>query len=333
MIHKWFRRSRVQAVNLTAQSDATNEGSRLGQCRDALDTMQIYDDFSDAKSWEEVIQQVYADAKTDRALEEIIKMYHGQENREEAFAGYAASPLPRAISDLLARLGVQKHHAVCDLGCGKGQLAFALHQLGYGDVSAMDPNDQWLSGTGFLNSIAGSDIKIINDLSEWQNIFNRFDAILSISTIHHWQNIPWVSLDTRRTMKPGAIWIAFAEQFADTSAEFLREMTTHPTRTRYKNYEWFYPASAYVDLIQSVGFELIAVIPMHYRSNEFVASKPPTPDDTTVSAINRLVDRKLVGGPDGTVDLFWAEVERQRKGAEHKIFTRPQAFVFQRVGV
>jgi SAM-dependent methyltransferase len=277
--------------------------------------------------------QIYADAKTDSTLADALTLYHAQENCEEAFEGYAASPLPRAISDLLARLGVQKHHAVCDMGCGKGRLAFALHRLGYVDVSAMDPNDQWYSGTGFLNSIAGSDIKIINAIAEWRNIFNRFDALLSASTIHHWQNIPRVALDARRTMKPGGIWIAFAEWFADTPAEFVREMTTHPTRTRYKNYEWAYPASAYVDLIQSVGFELIAVIPLYYRNNEFVQSKPAHPGDATITEIDSLVDRKLVGRPDGTVDLFWAEVGRQRNHPEANIFTRPQAFVFQRIGV
>jgi hypothetical protein len=38
---------------------------------------------------------------------------------------------------------------------------------------------------------------------------------------------------------------------------------------RYGTYEWPYPASAYVDLIQSVGLNLEAVLPLRYGGKRF----------------------------------------------------------------
>ena len=175
----------------------------------------------------------------------------------------------------------------------------------------------------------------MTDLDRWRNIRHRFDAIVSVATIHHWDLIPWIALEARRTMKPGAYWFVVMEWFADTPAEFVQAMETHPTRLRYHQYEWAYPASAYVDLIQTVGFSLTAVVPFYYRNNSLltVASQAPTPQDIDQEQLNRLVDEHLTGA-NGTVEMFWAEVDANRRGQSgYKLFTRPQVLVFQRIAV
>jgi hypothetical protein len=184
--------------------------------------------------------------------------------------------------------------------------------------------------TAHLRSVAGERIEVINDLAVWHAIRNRFDAIVSVATVHHWQHIPWVALEARRTMRPGAHWFASMEWFADTPSEFLEAMTTHPTRTRYRHYEWAYPVSAYVDLIKSVGFTLVAVVPLYYHGNALMTVKPPTPPQIDQDALDRLVDERLLG-PNGTVEFFWAEVDARRRDPHGpRLFSRPQVLVFQR---
>jgi len=195
----------------------------------------------------------------------------------------------------------------------------------------MDPSDQ---STAYLASVAGKRIEIINDLERWRSIRGRYDALVSMATIHHWQHIPWIALEARRTMKSGAYWFAVMEWFANTPKEFLMAMTHHPTRERYKCYEWAYPASAYVDLIQSVGFNLAAAVPLHYRRNVF--RYPPDavqiPDTIDQDALNDIVDRHLMG-PNGTAEMFWAEVDARRRKPGLRLLTRPQVLVFQREDV
>ena len=91
-------------------------------------------------------------------------------------------------------------------------------------------------------------------------------------------------------------------------------MNAHPTAQRYKSYEWAYPASVYVDLIQSVGFALVAVIPQFYDKSLLITSRPSAPEDLDTAALTRLTDAQLTG-PGGTVELFWDEVDSLRRGA------------------
>jgi SAM-dependent methyltransferase len=304
-----------------------------GETNDEIDRLDLSGSFENPSLWEETLKKAFIEAKFDQDFSAVLKSAWLQENQAEAFSDFSSSSIAISIPNFLNRFGINQTSAVCDLGCGSGHLAYALHKRGFQNVSAMDPNSEWYSGTGYLKSILSSEINIINDFKEWRNITDRFDAIVSKGTIHHWQHIPLVAIDARRTMKPGAFWFAFAEFFANSPREFVTLIKSHPTASRYGSYEWAYPPSVYVDLIQSIGFSLVAVIPYFYRSNELIGSMRQVPSDINIDSLNKIVDDNLCI-PGGTVEFFWEEVDlfrRQEHG--YRIYTEPQVLVFQRVGI
>ena len=302
-----------------------------GVSDDEIDRLHLERSFENPARWEDTLKSAYIDAKTDPALSEVLKGAFLQEDRADAFRSFVGSDQAAAMAQFIQRFGLTPSSAICDLGCGPGHFAHALRQFGFGNLTAMDPNGERNSGTGYLREISGGAVDIINSLDEWRTISCRFDAIVSSGTIHHWQHIPLVAIDARRAMKPGAFWFAFGEYFASTPHEFAQAITQHPTASRYGSYEWAYPPSVYVDMIQSVGFNLVAVIPYFYESNRLTGSMSEAPPDIDIAELNKIVDEGLVAS-GGTVEQFWEEVDlfrRQRHG--NRVFTRPQVMVFQRV--
>jgi SAM-dependent methyltransferase len=294
--------------------------------------MTLASSFEDPARWENTIRYAQQEARNDKALAALLRSIYLQEDRREAFENFHISEIPDAISSFIVRFGVWKHSAICDLGCGPGHLAYALSKRRFENISAMDPNGEWNTGTGYLRSVANNRINIINDQKVWRSIRGKFDAIVSQATIHHWQHIPLVATDARRTMKPGAVWFAFSEHFANSPREFVNAINSHPTASRYGSYEWAYPPSAYVDLIQSVGFTLIAAIPYFYRNNEIIGSMREVPADIDPKKLTDDVDRSLLSGE--TVECFWNEVDMfRRQDHGNRIYTEPQVLVFRRTAV
>jgi hypothetical protein len=119
----------------------------------------------------------------------------------------------------------------------------------------MDPNGQMNTGTGYLRSIAPQ-IPVINDRSEWRKIHGRFDAIITNATIHHWQHIPTAALDLRRMLRPGGVGLRFTNSLFPGHPTYLGTRA-HLFTSKYRTYEWPYPSTAYIDMICSVGFDLI----------------------------------------------------------------------------
>jgi SAM-dependent methyltransferase len=317
----------VDVASLLDRKDPIPTRNDPGVAPDGLDELPLFTDrdipFEDALTLERVLE----DANTHPGVAEMVDVFHLRKTDEERFEAFFEAGAAQALVELCRRYGIGTSSPVCDLGCGAGWLAHALTRLGFGDVTAMDTSPE---ATAYLRSIAGDRIDVIFDLDVWRGIRSRFDALLSFATVHHWEHIPWIALEARRTMKPGAFWFAVMEWFADTPAEFLEAMSTHPARTRYRYYEWAYPVAAYVDLIQSVGFTLVSVVPLWYRKNVFMTVRPPVPTDIDEELLEALVDERLTG-PNGTVELFWAEVDaRRRKPVGGRLFTRPQVLVFQR---
>lgn len=293
-----------------------------------MDRFQLFDGFEDPKQWEGTIHLAFRDAEQDEALAKVLRYAFLEKDIGASFRRYQKSAAPQAISALLQRLGLSLESLVADVGCGRGHLAFALHKLGYSSVTAMDPNGEWFTGTGYLKSRTDHNIRMVNDLSEWRKIDGQYDAIVSSGTVHHWQHIPRVAIDTRRVMKPGAYWLMISEWFASSPRELLACLSNHPTANRYHSYEWAYPASAYVDLVQTSGFNLVGVIPQTYCGNKFLGYS--VPNDPKLS---RWVDENLTA-PNGTVEAFWSEVDafRRTRSGVH-IYTAPQVPIFQRIEI
>lgn len=300
----------------------------IGQFPDDLDQFKWMDGFEDPVRWEQAMRSAYREAQTDGELAELLRTHYLDEDCADSFERFGRSQTPSAIDGLLRRLGVARDAPVADIGCGRGHAAHALFKLGYRDVTAMDPNNQWYTGTGFLSSLSDHNISVVNDLGKWRSgVRGKFQAVVSSGTVHHWNHIPQIAIETRRAMKPGGYWLMIAEFFANSARELVDSLNSHPTSTRYGSYEWAYPASAYADLIQTSGFSLVSVIPLTYRGGLFYSgvTLPVDPE------ADRWVEENLTT-TNGTVEAFWSEVDNWRRGVgATRNYTVPQLMIFQRV--
>ena len=270
---------------------------------------------------------MFADARADPAFQKDLEDAYLEEDMETSFRRCIASTAPTAVLSLLQRLGVDGNAKIADVGAGRAHFAYAMSRLSALNITVMEPNDNWYTGTGYLRSLGDHDIEIVNSVDDWRKITCRFDAIISYANVHHWQHIPKVMIDLRRALKPGRYWLMCSEFFANTPDALLGAMHSHATARRYNCYEWPYPASVYADLAASVGLELAGVIPQHYRGNEFLVHHSPAKIDHR--DLDVFVDMNLLSG---TVDAFWDEVDffrRARKGKRY--YTLPQVMVFRRV--
>ncbi len=316
-----------------SRPDPVQIETRPGEASDKMDQIVLVKDLENSDRFgEETWLRMLEDSRTVPEIASMFEAYGLWETLPVQFERFFGLGVVQALAELMGRFGITHSHSIADVGCGLGWLPFSLDRLGYKNLAAMEPTRH---AVDYLKQATEDRIEIITDLDIWRGIRHQFDALISVATIHHWDHIPWIALEARRTMKPGAYWFVVMEWFADTPAEFIQAMETHPTRVRYHQYEWAYPASAYVDLIQSVGFSMNAVIPCYYRNNQFltVASQAPTPSEVDQRKLDELVDNHLTG-PNGTVEMFWAELDANRRGySGYKLFTRPQVMVFKRVAV
>lgn len=310
-----------------SRKDPITVEEQAGEADDALDRLPLIDDTNSLYDYWP--RQVVADSSSNPDLTKIVDLYHLRGTDRERLDAFHNSGSSQALAELMSRFGIETGAAIADVGCGTGWLAYSLHKIGYSNLIAMEPDSK---PTDPLKEIA-PEIRIINDLGEWRELRDHFDALVSVGTVHHWHHIPWVALEARRTMKPGAYWFAMNEFIANTPEDFVSAMRAHPTRERYQLYEWAYPASAYVDLIQSVGLKLVAAVPFYYRRNAFIPGLDlPTPEAIDQTSFDACIDERLMG-PNGTVELFWAEVDARRRRKGYRLFTIPQVLVFQRVSV
>lgn len=296
---------------------------------DEMDRFRWKGGYEDPGKCGAAMKGAFEEDKTDPEIDKLLKTHYLEEDVAASFETYRATGVPQAVDTLLQRLGVSRQTPIADVGCGRAHAAHAMSQLGYEDVTAMDPNDEWFTGTGYLRTLTDHRIKIVNDLEEWNTIGGHYGAIISLGTVHHWQHLPQIAIATRRTMKPGGYWVMMAEYFANTARDFVDGLNNHPTSTRYGSYEWTHPASAYVDLIKTCGFMLAGAIPLYYRGALFYSgvSLPIDPE------LDGWVDENLTA-PNGTVEAFWSEVDAWRRGTgTSRNYTVPQVLIFQRVEV
>src|SRR5947209_7850985 len=166
-----------------------------GQPDDALDNMGFLGGFEDPDRYEEVMAQIYSDARSDEQLADTLRKAILEEDVGASLEFYRNSQVPAAIVELMSRFGIARASAVVDVGCGRGHTAYALYRNGFTNITAMDPNSRYSTGTGYLASLPDKPIKIVNSLPEWRGIKSRFDAAVSTSTVHHWGHIPHGPID------------------------------------------------------------------------------------------------------------------------------------------
>jgi hypothetical protein len=153
-----------------------NVRAPLGAYPDDMDRLRM-GGYEDPAEWEEAMKRAYVEAKTDAEVDQLLKTHYLEEDVAASFAAYRNSGVTEVVDELLMKLGVGRQAPIADIGCGRGHAAHAMYKLGYANMTAMDPNDKWYTGTGYLQSLSDHTIRVVNCLDEWNQLGGRFGAI------------------------------------------------------------------------------------------------------------------------------------------------------------
>ena len=207
-------------------------------------------------------------ASEDPIAKLVLDSTYWEPDRDRAFDRFLQSRDFKTTLALLKGWGVQESDALVEIGAGSGFLAWALHRSGFNDLSLLEPNSNWVTGTGYLRSRADSaNLKIENSIEAWYRNPARYDHVLTRNCIHHFPNMTWIAACIRGKLKEHGNWYVIREPFVDSPHEWYRFMQSHPFSQKYKIFEFACPSSQYINAIELAGFRLTAVVPAGYENN------------------------------------------------------------------
>ncbi|MFT3764841.1 MAG: methyltransferase domain-containing protein [Minicystis sp.] len=298
---------------------------------EAPDRLKIHSLVEDPDRWEAMIRAEIERGRADPGARALIEAIYCDEDCAAAFDRFLRSPeLPRILG-LLERLGVPKDARICEIGGGGGWLGWALHHAGYRHLEMLEPNGHFISGTGYLRTRPdAAGIRIWNDLGAFYADPGRFDFVLTHNCVHHFRGLGPIAASIRQKMEPGARWLMIREQYADSAEELYLRMAQHPYAQGYGLFEFWYPASRYVEEVELAGFDLVWVVPAGYANG--VLDGTCTQEGGRLSRLRaRAFDLLLDHAPEASARLYGAELFANRYlGRRMRRFTRPQAMAFRR---
>jgi hypothetical protein len=297
-----------------------------------FDDLDLFGLREDPEAWEALILNEIKRANNDPIAKQVLESTYWESDREIAFERFFRSRDFQTIHSLLQAWGVDTRSPMVEIGAGSGFLAWALHRSGFQNVSLLEPNSNWVTGTGYLRSRTdASNLQIENSLESWYESPTRYRHVLTRNCIHHFPNMTLVAACIRAKLEPQGNWFAIRESFADSPHEWYRFMQSHPFSQKYKVFEFACPSSQYVSSIELAGFKLKGVVPAGYENDclslysEAIGSKWNQRTSTLLSWILRRQ-------PKMTVAAYRLETSLpQRLRNWLRWFTRPQVLWFQRV--
>lgn len=299
--------------------------------RNLPDRLELHGLREEPKRCEEAVLAEQLHARTDVCARERLEASYWEEDRALAFERFANSCEWHAIKRLFETLGVGPNKRIVELGGGGGWLAWALSSSGHRHVELVEPNGEFVTGTGYLRTRADARrIRIWNDLDAWYASPQTYDVVLTHNCVHHFGHLPMIAAAVRQHMVPLGRWIMLREWYAESSADFYGKLAAHPYSQRYGLFESPYPVTHYVDSLQLAGLALTAVVPSGYVGGalESFTEAPPTAMN---AAYSRTVDWALRATPKLTTKLYRMEhVAQTFSGGRGRRFTRPGALVFVR---
>jgi 2-polyprenyl-3-methyl-5-hydroxy-6-metoxy-1,4-benzoquinol methylase len=308
----------------------------LAEGQDFADRISLYSWREDPNRYEEIVRAQLDEAERDPAIALLLRSNYINRDPSVAFEEFRQSFEFQKIKELLATFGATPSSRLCEIGGGPGFLVWALHEAGFHDISLLEPNANFYTGTGYLRARSDAcDIKIINDKEQWYAGDDSFDFILTRNCIHHFPNIGYIAACIRQKMKSRGRWFAWREQFAENSQQLYALLSSHPYAYQYGLYEYAYPVAHYVDSFTLAGLRLLAVVPFGYANNALIRFEPSGGDEKT-RAFTLTVDRLLKKKPEATVRKLSLEIftNRYLRGVlGPRRYSFPSALVFERVPV
>jgi hypothetical protein len=304
---------------------------RSGSSGEAADRLELYSLVEDPERWEAMIRRELVLAESDPAARAVLESIYCDADREAAFERFRrGAELTRTLK-LLDELGVPRGARICEIGGGGGWLGWALYHAGYRKLEMLEPNDQFISGTGYLRTRPdAAGIRIWNDLDAFYADPGRFDLVLSHNCVHHFRGIAYVAACIRQKVLDAGRWLMLREWYADTAEELYRMIAQHPYSQKYRVYEFPHPAAHYVESVELSGFVLEGVVPARYANG--VLDSYQIEEGSPLNRLGtRAFDALLEHAPAVTTRLYRVELFANRYlGRRLRYFTRPQALVFRR---
>lgn len=221
---------------------------------------------------EETIRKEAELSKTNQNVKILLDHLYLEEDRKLSFQRYCNSQEFKKVYNEIARhVECNWNAKICEIGAGPGFLAVALAKSGFNNVSILEPNNAWITGTGFIADSAHKyGVHVWNTLDDWYASDEFYDLIITKACVHHFDNISKVAAEIRCKISGNGKWLMFDEYFVNSADELYSALVNHVHVVKYGQYEWPYSASLYVGLIQLVGYKLIEVLPNRYENNYIV---------------------------------------------------------------
>lgn len=279
---------------------------------------------------EETIRKEVELSKTNRNIKTLLEALYLEEDRELSFQRYCASQGFKILFNEIARhVGCDWNAKICEVGAGPGFLAVALAKSGFKNVSMLEPNHEWITGTGFIaNTAQKYGVKIWNDLDNWYDSDELYDLIITKACVHHFGNVSKVAAEIRCKIGSEGKWLMFDEYFANSAEELYSALVDHAHVIKYGQYEWPYSAALYVELMQLVGYKLIEVLPNRYENN-YIARNISS--NAKLTKIVTVMSKILIKFKMTVIAFKIEKVFDKCLGINRKLrlFTLPQLLVFK----
>jgi hypothetical protein len=218
---------------------------------------------------EETILKEIELAKTDPKIKTMLEILYLDEDREASFQRFCSSmEFKVTFEEIVRHAEYDWNVKICEVGAGSGFLAVALAKAGFHNVSILEPNRDWITGTGFIADYARKyGVRIWNDLDSWYEAEELYDLIITKACVHHFDNACKVGAEIRFKLDKHGKWMMFDEFFANSSEDLLSVLNNHVHAAKYGQYEWPYSASLYAELMDLAGYTLEEVIPNRYKNS------------------------------------------------------------------
>lgn len=296
-----------------------------------LDQLQLWELREDPDRWEALVLEEQERAADDPQARAILESVYWEADRETAFRRYLASRDFATTLQLLRGWQVRSEQSLVEVGAGSGFLAWALTQSGFSDVSILEPNPHFVTGTGYLRTRSDArELKIVNSLDAWYGDHQRYHHVVTRNCVHHFPNLAWVAACLRSKLHPGGNWFMIREPLVESARDWYAFLQGHPYSQNYRVFEYAGPASQYIQAVELAGFRLRGVVPAGFANNclsllsESPGSRINQAWTASVAAMQRRVPAASVLAY--RLEQLWPRRLRLRGGC----FTRPQVLWFQR---
>jgi hypothetical protein len=296
-----------------------------------LDRLELYQLRECPDRWEQLVRAEIERAQTDALARAILESMYWEEDRDRAFERFRESLDFRSIEKLLALFQIHKHDAVCEIGGGSGCLSWALATSGYTNVSLLEPNPHWITGTGYLRTRPdAARIRIENNLDRWYDDPRTYRVIVTRNCLHHFPILTWTAACIRQKLEPGGHWVVIREPYAASARELYQFWQAHPYSQKYGVFEFAMPARHYVDALELAGFHLSAVVPARY-ANDSLSLYQPSAGAKANRLFTKIIDLALANCPSLTVAGYRVATFLSRLcGRSISRFSRPQVVLLKR---